>query len=373
MFDKIEDGAHVERRNELFGLDMSGGARDSKIPVKLWGEIDENKTVVGRKEKGKVLLVHSFDDVCPETVNDAQSSTAYCTESERNAVEEVNSDSDSEITVGDEVPTENAIIRCKMISVISRTDGYFKSQQRGEADLTRAEKKAIASSLLDTKPSNFLSRYGKYLRPEHLKYFQQFQGQYEIDVALQQLQKVSSPKVKNVLVKNRRYQALKEMINKGEYFSMKEMKNRNPHLFQHLVGRYMSEEERKNMEPEDQLCNLSTVLMAHMDRDQHSSQRRKQQEAELIEWEGEPSSEEEEEEEEDLLEEEKVMLKEEFVSSSYRNFIEGKDKEFDYATVDENSQYDNIQLQERDEEDRYFDTDMESPEPTEEPEDTPSN
>ena len=41
----------------------------------------------------------------------------------------------------------------------------------------------------------------------------------------------------------------------------------------------------------------------------------------------------------------------------YRQFMEGKDKEFDYSTVDENSRYDNLVIQERDEEDRYFDAD----------------
>ena len=80
-------------------------------------------------------------------------------------------------------------------------------------------------------------------------------------------------------------------------------------------------------------------------------------------WDEELSEEEDEEEEkeedesEQLASEERNMFQEEFVSTMYRSFLEGRDKEFDYATVDDNSQYDDVALQERDAEDRYFDAD----------------
>ena len=261
------------------------------------------------------------------------------------------------------VSKEMCVLRSRIISCVSRTNAYFRSQQKDEADLSRTEKKKIASSLLDGNPAGFLDRYSKYLQPQHSSYFDRFRGKYEVDYHLDQLEKTSGSR-SNVSVKNRRYQAMKQMIDRGDYFSMPEMKSRNPLLFEHLVGQYMSPEEKEEMQPSSQLCQLSTVLMAHMDRDQYSSTRRKEQEAEQMAWDEELSEEEEDEEEEkeedeseQLASEERNMFQEEFVSTMYRSFLEGRDKEFDYATVDDNSQYDDVALQERDAEDRYFDAD----------------
>lgn len=58
-------------------------------------------------------------------------------------------------------------------------------------------------------------------------------------------------------VKNRRYDALKKMIADGSsYFSEDEMRQRNPYLYEQLIGQYLSEEERKEREAPD-LENLS--------------------------------------------------------------------------------------------------------------------
>ena len=233
---------------------------------------------------------------------------------------------------------------------------HFKSQQRGEADLSLEEKKAIADSILDSKPSKFLERYGKFLKEQHLSYFDQYCSDYEVDFYRQHLEK--SIKQRATVVKNRRYQAMNELIAKGEYFSMNEMQSRNPLLFKHLVEKHMNEEERRVLESEKGTCELSTVLMAHMDRDQYSSVRRREQEAEQKAWEEGASEEEEEDEDKaEMVEQEKTLLQQEFVSTMHRSFLEGRDKDFDYSSVDDDSRYDNIQLQERDEQDRYFDTD----------------
>lgn len=54
---------------------------------------------------------------------------------------------------------------------------------------------------------------------------------------------------------------------------------------------------------------------------------------------------------------EKELLREEFIGIMQANFLSGKDKDFDYSTVDDNADYDNIDLQAQDEEDKYFDAD----------------
>ena len=318
-----------------------------------WGEFEEEKSTKPSPEKkrGKVLLDYPGEST--QTVEEVK----MILQPPKSVTGPTQIDNVTQSEVFDGMTEENQILRHNIVTFVSQTDAFFKSQQKDEPDLTQAAKSDIASSLLKTSPSLFLSRYGKYLQPEHFLFFEQFRGDYEVDYYLNQLKK--SPHKSNVVVKNRRYQALKEMVEKGDYFSMKEMKSRNPHLFEHLIGKYMSEEEKMEMEPRDEVCNLSTVLMAHMDRDQYSSQRRKDQEAELNAWEEEFSEDEEEEEEEkdEPTEEERVIFQEEFTSTMYRQFMEGKDKEFDYSTVDENSRYDNLVIQERDEEDRYFDAD----------------
>lgn len=186
---------------------------------------------------------------------------------------------------------------------------------------------------------------------------------------------------------------LQEMTADGasDYFTMKEMRQRNPLLYQHLVGRHLSREQARQMEPPaGQLCSLSSLLMAHMERDRHSSARRKRQEAELAAWHQESDDEDEEEEEVDedddeeededegreegngaagggggsgrgrtpgLAEGERLLLQEEFVSTMYRSFIEGRDEDFDYSLVDDDPRYDDLELEERDAQDRYFDAD----------------
>lgn len=58
-------------------------------------------------------------------------------------------------------------------------------------------------------------------------------------------------------MKNRRYDALQKMLANGSsYFSEDEMRQRNPALYEHLVGQYLTEEERKERETPD-LENIS--------------------------------------------------------------------------------------------------------------------
>jgi hypothetical protein len=122
----------------------------------------------------------------------------------------------------------------------------FKSQQRGEPDLTSTEKKIIGKHLLEKFPEKFLSKFGKYLEPGQLSYLRQFCDTYEIDFLIKEATKSAASSAS--VIKNRRYQKMKELDEKGEYFSMTEMRNRNPHLFNHLVGRHMTEEERESFE-----------------------------------------------------------------------------------------------------------------------------
>lgn len=55
--------------------------------------------------------------------------------------------------------------------------------------------------------------------------------------------------------------------------------------------------------------------------------------------------------------EEKDLLRDEFYEVMCTNFLEGKDEEFDYSAVDDNTDYDNLDIQAQDAEEKYFDAD----------------
>jgi len=55
-------------------------------------------------------------------------------------------------------------------------------------------------------------------------------------------------------------------------------------------------------------------------------------------------------------EQEKMMLHEEFLSVMQDRFMRGEEQEFDYSTVDANTEFDDLKIRERDEEERYFDS-----------------
>ena len=320
-----------------------------KIGRSCWGEFKEDVKPEHKKIVGKVLLE------LPRTTEVVDDIIKIPQHLEKSSCSTSNSSAASQ-----EIPEGTVSLKEEIVNCVTLKDSsYFKSQQRGEADLSYEEKKTIATSLLDSSPSKFLSRFGKFLRLHHLSHFDQFHDDYEVNFYVRQLDK--SLKHRSSVVKNRRYQAMNELIEKGEYFSLNEMRKRNPLLFGHLVEKYMSEEE-KHILNQARLgeCELSTVLMAHMDRDQYSSTRRKEQEAEQSAWDEEEEEGEEEEEEEDekeVVDAEKDLLKEEFVSTMYRSFLEGCDKDFDYSSVDDDSRYDDILQQERDEQEKYFDDD----------------
>lgn len=49
-------------------------------------------------------------------------------------------------------------------------------------------------------------------------------------------------------VRNRRLEALKRLSEKGAYFSDKEMKRRNPLLFEELVGQFLTNDQKFEFE-----------------------------------------------------------------------------------------------------------------------------
>lgn len=81
--------------------------------------------------------------------------------------------------------------------------------------------------------------------------------------------------------------------------------------------------------------SLLGLLLEHMDRDAAKALQLQQQEMEeaAMEESDEDSEEEEENTKPELPEDERELLRREFISHMYRDFLAGKDKDFDYRLV----------------------------------------
>lgn len=317
---------------------------------------------------------------------------------------EFNPPSPQNCTEGD---TNSISITVIINDLINNSAIYFKNQQRDENDLDNQEKQKLATELFEKSKVNFLTRFGKYLKHEHLEYFKQFEDDsetgYEISVILKDLLKISTEKGHRVNVKNRRYEALKELIEGNSYFTETEMMKRNPLLYDQLVGKYMTEAEKKERDKMSaKNMTFVRILMEGIERDE--SEKKRMEQASLEEDAAEESEKEKSKHNIDLSRpsssswgeireepgpsmwgeivepnrkrkaperlvhiaaKERNLLREEFITTMYQNFLDGKDDDFDYNDVDNNDKYDNIDILSKDEEEKYFDS--------EDPEDTPAN
>ncbi|KAG7154621.1 Coiled-coil domain-containing protein 97-like 1 [Homarus americanus] len=137
-------------------------------------------------------------------------------------------------------------LRDRLIHYMAASTIILKSQQRYEPDLTYQERKDIVQKLLDQKPGQFLYRFGKQLEREHLQYFLKYEGDAEVDHYLTEALKHKNEHTKKITVLNRRYSALQKLRRSGDYFSEKEMERRNPLLYDQLIGKHQTSEERED-------------------------------------------------------------------------------------------------------------------------------
>lgn len=295
-----------------------------------------------------------------------------------------------------EVETDALLInRDKILTHLMNNDEIiFKQQQRGEADLTKDEKFQIAADIFEKNKVTFLTRFGKYLDEDHLKFFTLFENE-DLNIIIRDLLNDYSKKGHHLLVRNRRYEALNRLKQNSTYFSEIEMMKRNPLLYEQLIGQYLSEDEKRER---DKISTGETsfvkILMEGIERDESEAKRIKQEEEEDNAMEEEDDDEDEEgvlvqksEDKEDtqpyvqwgeikeykskmkktevpsITATERKLLREEFITTMYESFLDGKDSDFDYKKVDNDQQYDNIAILSNDAEEKYFDA--ESPEDVE--------
>lgn len=253
-----------------------------------------------------------------------------------------------------------------MISRVASSSATVKSQQRGEPDLTISEKVSILRNIFDISPGSFLMRFGNYLVEDDLKNFDHLKEDYEIAFQLKELSETFDTKKKKIGVRNRRFQCLQRLMKDSDYFSEEKMRKRSPLLYEQYIGQYLSEEEKFERDKAEigHELSLSELLMGRQE---------KQMDEWLLEYERdqEDGMEEESDSDSDGLkgevesgsplkgcptEQEKIMLHEEFLSVMQDRFMRGEEQEFDYSTVDANTEFDDLKIRERDEQERYFDS-----------------
>ena len=239
-------------------------------------------------------------------------------------------------------------------------DAFFRSQQRDEPDLSIEQKIQIAKETLDQNPGLFLYRYGKHLNSNQLKTFERWtSNDYEVAYHLKNLQNSRNSKAKKT--KNRRFKAAQQMIQQNDdYFSEMEMKSRDPLLYERMIGQYMTQEEKYEQDRDNRSnCSLTKIILDHMDLNRERELKRLQEAAEPeIDEEVEGvSNERSANPDDEITDEEREVLKDDFRQAMIQSFVDGKDVNFDYKNIDENSEFDDNELMERDAEDEYFDKD----------------
>lgn len=285
----------------------------------------------------------------------------------------------------------------KFLSENSRI--VFKSQQISEPDLDSHEKVNIAKEIYERNKKLFFNRFGNYLTKEYLNFFKSALNSESLDnhdllFTIADLTEKLEHKTKTI--KNRRFAALQEMSKDTEegYFSEAEMMKREPNLYEQLVGQYLSETERRMVSGE---CDydpgegsFASLLLEGIEKERVEKLRKEQKKGEGPDLDDDEDLSDENNENEQLFPKippsfrkqwgnfddedsqtgpsvpqkdkkqkyvtakERELLRKEFVGIMHSKFIEGEDENFDYSTVDDNDQWDDLKQISQDKEDAYF-------------------
>uniref|UniRef100_A0A7N8XZU9 Coiled-coil domain containing 97 n=1 Tax=Mastacembelus armatus TaxID=205130 RepID=A0A7N8XZU9_9TELE len=246
-----------------------------------------------------------------------------------------------------------------MVEAVARSGCPVKSQQIGEAELTPEQRREELLHQYRSRPLVFLERYHACIKPQHLSAFSHVSSDPRAQHYSKVIQRRATGCTNRTRIRNQRYAALRALQKEGQYFSEEQMRVREPLLYEQYIGQYLTDEEVIF-----QFRSYSTGL-AHLLL--NSYQERLIQNRLQEEQEREEGAQEEDEDEEEGVQlnewaptaQEKALLREEFISQMHRRFLDGKDKDFNYSEVDENPEYDNLDIVSRDAEDKYFDEDEE--------------
>lgn len=289
--------------------------------------------------------------------------------------------------------------------ILGKSDVFYRHQQNGEPDLTEEEKRTILDELLASNKALFLQRYGQHMVTDDCELFRS-----DSDPLVQFLVgQIESRKPDTRSMKTRRYLMLQKLKETGSYFSDEKMREREPYLYDVMVGKFAQEKDRLNLRPSvsreecpeggwaSMLCQFESSREIAQRRNEHHTEWQKDTESSarsdrLSRMEAHVSnmysSQEDELEEEDdiddgldamreevnrisredaeMLEEDGMdespeILRREFEAYMEERFLAGYDARFfDYDAVDNDISLDERdEIRERDMEEKWFDADDE--------------
>ena len=127
------------------------------------------------------------------------------------------------------------------------------------------------------------------------------------------------------------------------------------------LERRKKEEKEDAARPDMSNCSLTNIILEHMDlnkeRDDHKRMKADEEEEEFdTDDDDEDEDTNSAEDNEQIAKQEggREFLRQQFVKSSYQSFLEGKDAAFDYSKVDNDDSLDDLDMEQRDAEERYF-------------------
>uniref|UniRef100_A0A8C3FT31 Coiled-coil domain containing 97 n=1 Tax=Chrysemys picta bellii TaxID=8478 RepID=A0A8C3FT31_CHRPI len=214
-----------------------------------------------------------------------------------------------------------------MLTAVANSPLPVRSQQKDEPDLTAEEKLAILRALYRDKPVVFLERFRRALRVEHLGCFAHLAARYEVRFYCDEVRRAARGKAGHTRVRNKRYAALQQLIKGTRPPSPAPPRAGAPGGEWGLTSRYCL----CGWYPSPPCRSCPSPLSLPGEESSSASDA----------W--VPDT------------EEKAFLREEFTSRMHQRFLDGKDGDFDYSEVDENPEFDNLDIVSRDEEERYFD------------------
>lgn len=341
--------------------------------------------------------------------------TTTLEESTENNPEQTNTTNNPENNSTSSAPSIPQEIMDIMDFLSLNTNIIFKSQQRDEPELQPADKLKLALDVYQRNPQTFLIRFGSHLNEQHLQNFARLSiADSDEEMHLMVKDYLGKLKTRQRDVKNRRYAALQQLIKEGEYFSEQEMMKRQPELYQELVGQYLSRKEKQQRDSYDvRNTTFSGILMHNLEQQQleeimDKAEKQVKDTAATSSTTTVGTEEKDDTEEKAVLDsmekevteipincrqqwgnfdneqiacstskvavkkspikkkpkpvpvenlitaDERELLRQEFISQMHEHFLTGKDEDFDYANVDDNTQYDDLNLINQDKEDKYF-------------------
>ncbi|GMR59677.1 hypothetical protein PMAYCL1PPCAC_29872, partial [Pristionchus mayeri] len=289
---------------------------------------------------------------------------------------------------------------------------FYRHEQKGDEDLTDVEKREILSRVFAESKPVFLQRYLRWIQKSDEPLFSDSENPL-VDYFLTKLDRREPSQAQK---KNRRYAALEKLKKEGVFFSDEKMREREPLLYDRMVGRYLSDDERLHLRPtitatqangwagllsqfeesggvarrraaasdgewegtRTEKRDAPERLLAHV---ANAFEMEEEEDDEEGEWSGgvgpqmselqkevngiiqnmDEETEREEREAEEAMEEDVPVetLREEFVAIMHQRFLGGKDAAFfDYSAVDDDEAADEMDpIAERDREEAWFDED----------------